>query len=92
VSTPSIVTLAALAVVVSTAALGVWQMQRAAEKSAAQQAEDASLAVPPVPLGAAPIVAEALAGRRVELFGLFEPVGTVLLDNRTHRGIGWHGS
>ncbi len=87
----SIPALAALAIVLCTAALGTWQLQRAAEKSVAQQAQDAALAAPPVALGASPVDVDALAGRRIELSGRFEPAGTMLLDNRTHRGMaGFH--
>lgn len=70
--------------------LGIWQLRRADEKAAAQVARDAALAAAPVRPDAAASAA-ALDGRRVELVGRFEPKGTVLLDNRTHRGVaGFH--
>jgi cytochrome oxidase assembly protein ShyY1 len=84
--------LAALAVILLTASLGVWQLRRAAEKSDAQAARDAALAAPPVAVGVGgwPSAAE-LGSRRVELAGRFEPAGTLLLDNRTHAGVaGFH--
>jgi cytochrome oxidase assembly protein ShyY1 len=86
-----IAVLAALAVILLTASLGVWQLQRAAGKSAAQAVRDAALAEPPVRVGPDWPSAERLASRRVELAGRFEPAGTLLLDNRTHAGVaGFH--
>jgi surfeit locus 1 family protein len=84
-------TIAALAVVALTVSLGNWQMRRADEKSALQSGRDAALAADPVRIGAAPVDAAALAGRRVALEGRFEPRGTVFLDNRTRGGVaGFH--
>lgn len=82
---------AALAVIVLTASLGVWQLRRADEKASAQAVRDAALAAPPVRVGAEPPVPASVEGRRVELVGRFEPAGTILLDNRTHGGVaGFH--
>ncbi len=88
----TIPTFAALAVILVTASLGVWQLQRASAKAAAQAVRDAALAAPPIPLGAtAAARADGLVDRRVELAGRFDPAGTLLLDNRTHRGVaGFH--
>ncbi len=88
---PSIPSIAAFAVIALTASLGAWQLQRADEKALAQAMRDAALAAPSVRLGAAPIDADALWDRRVELVGRFDPAGTLLLDNRTHRSVaGFH--
>jgi cytochrome oxidase assembly protein ShyY1 len=84
-------TIAALLVLTSTVSLGVWQLRRADEKATAQTARDAALAAPPLRPGAAALGADALDGRRLELVGRFEPQRTLLLDNRTHRGVaGFH--
>ena len=88
---PLIPTLAAVAVLATTLSLGTWQLRRADEKAAAQAARDAALAAPPLRPGGAPLGADALDGRRVELVGRFEPQRTLLLDNRTYRGVaGFH--
>jgi surfeit locus 1 family protein len=84
-------TIAALGVVALTVSLGNWQMRRADEKAVLQAAREAALAADPVRIGAAPIDAAALEGRRVSLEGRFEPAGTVFLDNRTRGGVaGFH--
>ena len=84
-------TVAAAVVLAGTVSLGVWQLQRADEKATAQAARDAALAAPPLRPGAAALAASALDGRRLELVGRFEPQRTLLLDNRTHRGVaGFH--
>jgi len=84
-------TLAALAVVALTVSLGNWQMRRADEKSALQAGRDAALAAAPLRIGAGPLDVPALVGRRVTLEGVFEPRGTIFLDNRTRGGVaGFH--
>lgn len=84
-------TIAAVAVVALTVSLGNWQMRRADEKTVLQARRDAALAADPVRIGAGPVDAAALAGRRVALEGRFEPRGTIFLDNRTRAGVaGFH--
>lgn len=68
------------------AALGFWQLQRAAEKEAIKSAHDARRAEPPVAVG------EALLDARVDEFrlgtvrGRFEPEHQILIDNRVFDG------
>ena len=83
-------TLAAIAGMAITVALGNWQLGRAAEKRELKARFEAQAAQPPVHVGAA-----ALAGdvelRRVEARGVFEPRYAVFIDNRIHRGVpGYH--
>ena len=88
---PSLASVAALAVVCTTASLGAWQLQRAGEKATAQAARDAALAAPPLRIGPDTAGTPVSDDRRVELVGRFEPGGTLFLDNRTHRGVaGFH--
>lgn len=80
-----IVALAALAAVSGTARLGLWQLDRAAQKSAAQQQLDARAALPP--LDATQLAADAAAAgqqhhRAVRLTGRWRAAHTVFLDNR----------
>jgi surfeit locus 1 family protein len=84
-------TLAALVVASATASLGNWQMRRADEKAAMQASRDAALSASPLAIGAAPVDAGAVDGRRVSVSGRFSPAHTVLLDNRSRGGIaGFH--
>lgn len=84
---------AALLVVLLGISLGSWQLRRADEKAALQQAQDQSAATPPVPLGGnVPLPAPAAVdGRQVQAQGTFLPERSVFLDNRTRDGIaGFH--
>jgi hypothetical protein len=84
-------TLAAAAVMALTVALGNWQLRRADEKAALQQARDAALALAPVTLDGAPLQPAELDGRRVSVQGVFDPAHTIFLDNRTRNGVaGFH--
>jgi surfeit locus 1 family protein len=78
-----VIALAALATVLLTARLGVWQLSRAGEKNALQAAIDRQ-ARQPVLTGLPPQPAElaALQHRRVELTGRWSAAQTVYLDNR----------
>ena len=84
-------TLAAVAGIVLTLALGNWQLGRANEKSALAERilaakRDALIALP-----AAEIRAEDVAWRRVEVRGRFEPKYAVFIDNRIlHGAAGYH--
>ncbi len=84
-------TLAAVAGVVLTVALGEWQLGRAAEKQALQDRYIELSRQPPVRLGAHEIQPEDVALRRVEVRGRFEPEHTIFLDNRIYnRFPGYH--
>lgn len=79
------VTLAALAGVALTARLGWWQLDRAAQKTALQQAGEARRALPPVPAAATARTASEAAeqhGRATRLEGRWLAERTVYLDNR----------
>lgn len=78
--------LAAVLVIALTVSLGNWQMRRAGEKAALQQAQEAADRAAPRVLGAEPVAPDALDGRRVVATGRWVPQATVFLDNRTHQG------
>ena len=82
-----------------TSSLGVWQLQRAAEKAAAQAGQAEALARAPTPIDAAvlarlaadPRAITELDGALVSLRGEFDAEHTVFLDNRTRQGVaGFH--
>lgn len=84
-----IVFVAALAATLTTARLGVWQLDRAAAKQALQQAIDERFAQPPLPAESLARQAEAAAlqwHRQVRMRGVWMPQGTVFLENRQHAG------
>ena len=84
-------TLAAVAGIALTLALGTWQLGRGDEKSALAERilaarRDAMIALP-----AAEIRAGDVAWRRVEVHGRFEPKYAVFIDNRVLHGVaGYH--
>ena len=84
-------TLAALAGIAITVALGNWQLGRGNEKAALAEriqsaSRDALIALP-----AAEIKADDLVWRRVEAHGRFEPKYAVFIDNRVLHGVaGYH--
>ena len=83
------VLLAAVLVAGTTARLGVWQLDRAAQKEALQAALDARGALPPLPqaeLATRPGDAAAQHHRRVVLRGRWLAERTVWLDNRQMGG------
>jgi len=79
--------LAAIIGVALTAAAGNWQLDRAHEKEDRQQAYDRGASDAAILLTAAPVRAEALRMRRVEVEGEFVPKDAVLLDNKTRNGV-----
>jgi surfeit locus 1 family protein len=84
-----IVLLAALAMAGLTARLGVWQLDRAAQKTALQDALDTRRAMPPLPaaeLAADAATAAAQHHRAITLDGRWLPAFTVYLDNRQMNG------
>ena len=72
--------------VLLTAWAGSWQLGRAHQKEALQQAYDRGMAEPPVRLGAERANATDLRFRRVEAEGQFIEHGLVLLDNKIRNG------
>lgn len=84
-----IVLVAALLTTALTARLGVWQMDRAAQKVALQTQLTQRSALPPVPqaeLARTPEDATTQQARTVALTGRWLPQGTVYLENRQMRG------
>lgn len=84
-----IVALAALATVVATVRLGVWQLDRARQKTELQALIDARSRLPP--LAPAELAGDAAAAaaqhqRRVVLQGRWLGAATVYLDNRSQQG------
>jgi len=71
--------------------LGIWQLDRLAERRAANARSAAALALPPVELDAASAAAlaqgaDSLFGRRVRVRGHYDPAGEVVLRGRAHNG------
>jgi len=84
-------TLAALAGIVLTLALGNWQLNRGSEKSALAKRIMAANRDAPIALPASAISSEDVAWRRVEVRGRFEPKYAVFIDNRVLHGVvGYH--
>jgi surfeit locus 1 family protein len=85
---PTLATVAGIAV---TAALGNWQLNRAAEKQAMRETLELRGAAAAIRVSGVPMDAADIDFRRVEARGRFDPMGTVFIDNRTHRGTpGYH--
>jgi surfeit locus 1 family protein len=85
----AVVLVAALAGALLTARLGLWQLDRAAQKQALQQAMIGRAALPP--LSASELApdarqAEAQHWRRIRLQGRWRPEATLYLDNRQMHG------
>jgi surfeit locus 1 family protein len=84
-------TLAAVAGMVLTLALGNWQLGRGNEKSALAERILAANRGALIALPAVEISAEDVAWRRVEVRGRFEPKYAVFIDNRIlHGAAGYH--
>jgi len=84
-----VVLLAALAGALLTARLGFWQLDRAAQKTALHQAQQARGAMPALDeaaLARTPAEVDAQLHRRVVLQGRWLPAHTVFLDNRQMNG------
>lgn len=80
-----IIAIAALAAVLATARLGLWQLDRAAQKTAAQALLDARQAMPPLPalqLAGTSAAAAEQHYRETRLAGRWLAANTVFLDNR----------
>lgn len=84
-------TLAAVAGIALTLALGNWQLGRGNEKSALAERIQAASRDALIALPVAEIRAGDVAWRRVEVRGRFEPKYAVFIDNRILRGaVGYH--
>jgi surfeit locus 1 family protein len=84
-----IVLIAAIATCVLTARLGVWQLDRAAQKIALKQAIEERAVLPPLPAASLAASADELPGqvhRRITLAGEWVSAATVFLDNRQMNG------
>lgn len=84
-----LVLLATVVTVGITARLGFWQLDRAAQKVALQQARDSQALQPPLAaadLAREPAAASAQWHRRVGVEGVWDPARTVYLDNRPMAG------
>ncbi|WP_425261618.1 SURF1 family protein [Rubrivivax sp. RP6-9] len=85
----AVVLLAAAVGVAVTARLGVWQLDRAAQKTGLQATLDQRRALPPLPAGELAATAAAAAGqhhRAVVLQGRWSAAHSVYLDNRQMNG------
>jgi surfeit locus 1 family protein len=84
-------TLATLALLPLLIALGMWQLDRAAQKQQLQAEFDRRQQEPPVQLFSVLEHPEALRFRRVIARGHYEPQHQILIDNRVHLGqAGYH--
>jgi surfeit locus 1 family protein len=78
-------TLATLAGVALTIALGFWQLGRANSKQDLQGRIDAYARQPPIEVRSQPLEAESVALRRIEARGTFDPRQVVFIDNRVYK-------
>lgn len=84
-------TLAAVAGVALTLALGSWQLGRGAEKAALRARLEQLAREPAINVSGRELDASDVELRRVEARGVFEPRLMVLIDNRTVHGVpGYH--
>jgi surfeit locus 1 family protein len=84
-------TLAAVAGIACTLALGSWQLGRGGEKAALKARLEKLAREPAINVSARELDASDVELRRVEARGEFEPKFMVLIDNRTMRGVpGYH--
>lgn len=78
-------TVAAVAGVVLTFFLGEWQIGRADYKQGLQNRQDVLGSEPALSIGAAPLAADDVLLRKVEVRGEFAPKYTVFVDNRLYQ-------
>ena len=84
-------TLAALASIALTVALGIWQLDRGNEKTAMAERLKSAQARPLIAIPAAELNAADVAWQRVEANGRFAAEYTVFIDNRVLNGVvGYH--
>lgn len=80
-------TIAAVAGIALTLALGSWQVSRGQEKSALKARIEQLGREPAVSVSGAEIDAKDVQWRRVQVRGTFDPGYTVFIDNRVHHGV-----
>ena len=80
-------TLATVIMVIVTALMGTWQLNRAAEKAALQQVYDLRATARPMALPTTMMSAAQAAYRKFETFGRFEEKWQIYLDNKIHNGV-----
>ncbi len=84
-------TLAAVAGIALTLALGNWQLGRGLDKTALAQRIQSTDRSAPIALSGAEVKIDDVAWHRVEVHGRFEPKYAVFIDNRVLRGVvGYH--
>src|SRR5262245_22424366 len=67
--------------------LGIWQLDRLAQRRALNARIDSRMAAPAMPLTGAPVDPDALDYRRVELRGVYDPSQEIMLRNRSLDGV-----
>nr|PZN21258.1 MAG: SURF1 family protein [Chloroflexota bacterium] len=71
--------------------LGIWQLDRHAQRAARNQLINERMALPPLPLDGSPVSPDELDYRWVQVRGVFDPQAEVLLRNRSYNGAtGYH--
>jgi surfeit locus 1 family protein len=67
--------------------LGIWQLDRLAQRRSINASIDTRMAQPPLPLTGAPVDPEALDYRQVEVRGVYDPAQEIVLRNRELDGV-----
>jgi surfeit locus 1 family protein len=67
--------------------LGIWQLDRLAQRHGQNARIDARMAQPPMPLTGAPVDPDALDYRQVEVSGVYDSSGEIVLRNRALDGV-----
>lgn len=80
-------TLATVIMVIVTAFMGTWQLNRAAEKAALQNEYDLRATAPPMVLPGTIMSPTQAAYRKFEAYGKFEEKWQIYLDNKIHNGV-----
>ena len=82
-----LITLLVLAGVVGLCRLGIWQLDRLAQRRAQNALIDSRMAEPPASIAGAPIEPDTLDYRRVEARGVYDPAQEIVLRNRSLNGV-----
>jgi surfeit locus 1 family protein len=82
-----LVTLIVLAGAAGLCRLGIWQLDRLAQRQAINTTIDTRMAQPPAPLAGPAVDPAALEYRRVEVRGVYDPAQEILLRNRALDGV-----
>lgn len=84
-------TLAAFVFMGLTLFLGDWQTERAAFKRTLQARVDAGERAGALHIGSESVIKEHVLYRRIEVYGMFNAIHEILLDNRVYKGVaGYH--